>query len=87
MINGFKKPLNPGQKLTFSTKFLGTITGQTSASIAAFPVQRSASAGLTHLVFLKIFQNTKELRKMLHTNVSNTQIVVLLKVYLRDADI
>jgi hypothetical protein len=40
------------QNQTLSRKFLGTCSGQTSASRAALPVQRSASDALTNLVFL-----------------------------------
>jgi hypothetical protein len=40
------------QNQTFSRKFLGICSGQTSASRAALPVQRSASEALTNLVFL-----------------------------------
>ena len=40
------------QNQILSRKFLGICSGQTSASRAALPVQRSASDALTNLVFL-----------------------------------
>ena len=45
------------QNQIFSITFLGFSSGHTTASIAALPVQISASSALTGLVLLKIFQN------------------------------
>ena len=58
------EPIYAIQYHTFSAKFLGLLSGQTSASSAALPVQMSASLGLMKDVRLMIFQPANKRRYM-----------------------
>lgn len=57
ICSGSTRQLYAIQNHIFSSMLRGTCSGHTSASSAALPDHISASAGLTILVRLKIFQN------------------------------